>query len=73
VYNFVLTAVAELPSEEGTSSLVQRKPVHSMLIGGIECVTLDHGRHPYFGSQLVIEDLKQMRGWGAGFVELAGS
>jgi hypothetical protein len=71
VYNFVLTAVPELPSEEGTPSLVQRKPVHSMLIGGIECVTLGHGRHPYFGSQLIIEDLKQMRGWGAGFVELA--
>lgn len=48
---------------------------HSMLIGGWECVTLGHGldedvvRHPYLGTQRVIEDLRMLPGWGAGLVE----
>jgi hypothetical protein len=66
VYNFVLS-----PSTAASECQ------HSMCIGGIECVTLGHHyqestvRHPYFGSQLVVNDLKRMNGWQSGLVELA--
>jgi len=50
---------------------------HVMVINGMECVTLGHGfeedevvRHPYFGSQRVVEDLKALHGWNEGVVEL---
>lgn len=49
---------------------------HIMIINGIECVTLGHNfqeevvRHAYFGSQRIIEDLKKMRGWTTGLIEL---
>lgn len=52
------------------------KDTHVMLIDGVECVTLGHNfqedvvRHPYFGSQQVIKDLKQFRGWTSGFIQL---
>jgi hypothetical protein len=58
IYNFVL--------ESG----------HIMLINGVECVTLAHGfqedvvRHPYFGTNAVIEDLQNMEGWERGLVVL---
>jgi len=47
---------------------------HTMEINGIECVTLGHNftedtvAHPYFGSDLVVNDLKQMNGWDHGKV-----
>lgn len=47
-----------------------------MEIGGIECVTYAHGfqeevvRHQYFGTQRIIDDLKQMDGWESGYVTL---
>jgi len=49
---------------------------HFMTINGIECVTLGHGlqedvvKHPYFGTEAVLEDLMKMEGWENGFVEL---
>ena len=48
---------------------------HSMIINDIECVTLGHDfkedvvAHPYFGSQLVINDLKKLPGWDNGLIE----
>eukprot|EP01124_Arcella_intermedia_P011115 TRINITY_DN1757_c0_g1_i1.p1 TRINITY_DN1757_c0_g1~~TRINITY_DN1757_c0_g1_i1.p1 ORF type:complete len:726 (-),score=160.34 TRINITY_DN1757_c0_g1_i1:68-2245(-) len=50
---------------------------HSVRVNNIECVTLGHNfqediaRHPYFGSNLVIQDLQTMRGWDNGLVELS--
>jgi len=50
--------------------------IHIMKINGIECVTLGHGleenvvKHPYFGTQRIIEDLKEMKGWNLGFVKV---
>ena len=50
---------------------------HIMKINGIECCTLAHNfldndviKHPYLGTSLVLEDLKQMIGWDNGLVEL---
>jgi hypothetical protein len=49
---------------------------HVMTINDTECVTLGHDfeddvrRHPYFGSNLVIEDLKKFSSWNSGLVEL---
>jgi len=50
---------------------------HIISINGFECVTLAHGfnddevlKHPYFGTNLVIEDLQKIPGWNSGFVEL---
>jgi hypothetical protein len=49
---------------------------HAMVVNGVECVTLGHGLegtvvgHPYFGTQLIVEDLKAMRGFEKGLVEL---
>eukprot|EP00026_Physarum_polycephalum_P002923 Phypoly_transcript_02932.p1 GENE.Phypoly_transcript_02932~~Phypoly_transcript_02932.p1 ORF type:complete len:623 (+),score=142.69 Phypoly_transcript_02932:708-2576(+) len=59
VYNFVL-----------------RGETHAMVVNGIECVTLGHGMegdvvaHPYFGTQCVVDDLRKMRGFAQGCVEL---
>lgn len=49
---------------------------HAMVVNGVECVTLGHGlsapvvAHPYFGTQRVVDDLRRMRGWETGRVEL---
>jgi len=51
---------------------------HILLIDGVECVTLGHDftddvvKHPYFGSQRIIEDLKKMSGWSSGLVTVDG-
>lgn len=50
---------------------------HTIVVNGIECVTLGHGfesdsivQHAYFGTQRVIDDLKAMPGWSQGYVTL---
>ena len=49
---------------------------HTMVIAGVECVTLGHNftgevvGHEYFGSSAVLDDLAQTHGWEAGLVEL---
>ena len=49
---------------------------HSIIVNGIECVTLGHGLegdvvgHPFFGTQRVVEELRKMRGFSEGCVEL---
>lgn len=52
---------------------------HIMRINGVDCVTLGHCfkenavvAHEYFGSEKVVEDLKKIRGWQQGLVELQG-
>lgn len=53
---------------------------HSMEINGYECVTYAHHfedsqvvKHPYFGTNKIIEDLKQMEGWEEGHVLLTNN
>jgi hypothetical protein len=50
---------------------------HVMVIEGVACVTLGHGilddevvSHAYFGTSRIVDDLRSMRGWHAGLVEL---
>lgn len=50
---------------------------HVMIINGVECITLAHGfkddpvvEHPYFGTDAVLEDLREMLGWEHGLVTL---
>lgn len=49
---------------------------HVMLIGGVECATLAHGvtgdvrEHAYWGTQAVLDDLRAMPGWQAGYVTI---
>jgi len=49
---------------------------HTMLINGIECVTLAHGfqdsvvQHEYFGTSAIVSDLQNMQGWSEGLIEL---
>lgn len=49
---------------------------HIMQVNGVDCVTLGHSfqedvvKHAYFGTQRIIDDLKQTRGWKSGFVYL---
>jgi hypothetical protein len=53
------------------------KEEHIMIINGVECVTLGHNfeeevvKHPYFGSNLIVEDLKKIRGWESGLIQFA--
>ncbi len=51
---------------------------HVVEINGYQVCTLGHGftesaviRHPYFGTEAVIEDLKMRDGWAEGFVQLS--
>jgi len=52
------------------------KDEHVMIINGTQCVSLGHNftqeivKHPYFGSQNVVEDLKKFKGWSDGLVQL---
>ena len=46
-----------------------------MIVNGVSCITLGHGitgdkvaEHEYFGSEKIIMDLKQMKGWSKGLV-----
>eukprot|EP00038_Savillea_parva_P018308 m.23030 g.23030 ORF g.23030 m.23030 type:complete len:874 (-) comp4048_c0_seq1:218-2839(-) len=48
---------------------------HIVYVNGVECITLGHNlksssviRHPYFGSQQIVADLQQCRGWSTGRV-----
>ena len=54
---------------------------HTMVISGVECICLAHGfnsssggeenevvSHEYFGTDRVVDDLKQLYGWGDGLV-----
>ena len=49
---------------------------HIVYINNIKCVTLGHGfkgdivEHDYYGTQKVIDDLKKMKGWNRGLIEL---
>jgi len=50
---------------------------HAMEIQGVSCITLGHNitgdavvSHPYFGTERVVVDLRAMRGWHTGLVEL---
>ena len=49
---------------------------HVIVINGAECATLAHGfteekvRHPFWGSQRVVEHLRAQSGWSAGLVDL---
>jgi hypothetical protein len=50
---------------------------HVAIINGVECVTLGHGfeendvvKHPYFGTQRVVDDLKATSGWARGLVHV---
>jgi len=49
---------------------------HKACVEGFECVTLGHGlmdetvRHPYYGSDRVIEELKALNGWEEGLINL---
>lgn len=48
---------------------------HVMLIEGVECVALGHGftdnsviKHPYFGTNAIVDDLAQFEGWANGLI-----
>jgi len=47
---------------------------HILLVNGIECITWGHNlteagvAHAYYGTDAIVNDLKQMPGWKAGFV-----
>jgi len=48
-----------------------------MIINGVQCVTLGHRlqsdavvTHPYFGSDRVLNDLAQIKGYASGLVQL---
>ena len=51
---------------------------HSMIVNGIECVTLGHGKmdndvlaHEYFGSfSKISNDLNKIKGWNSGMIDL---
>ncbi len=49
---------------------------HIMIINNTECITLGHDfkedivQHPYFGTNKVIDDLKNMDGWSDGLIVL---
>ena len=51
---------------------------HDMIINGVTCITLGHNRHDgvlnhyFYGTDLVIESLKKLNGWGDGLVNLRG-
>ncbi|KAG2387208.1 hypothetical protein C9374_001540 [Naegleria lovaniensis] len=50
---------------------------HVVSINGVECITLGHGfsdnsviSHPYFGTSKIVEDLRTMKGFNEGLVEM---
>jgi len=73
VYPLDVAPVQERPCEAVYSFVLASE--HTMLINGTACVSLGHNLegevvgHPYFGSQLVVEDLKKMKGWSGGLVQ----
>jgi len=58
------------------SFLLEESAEHVMIIDGIECICLAHNNedpgamHPYFGTNLVVNDLSTMEGWDEGYVIL---
>jgi len=72
-----LAPARELACDAVYSFVLSR--AHVMVINGTDCVTLGHSfqddvvRHPYFGSQQIIEDLRSLPGWQRGLVEFAGA
>lgn len=62
------------PNPKAVYSLVLREE-HTVVIGGVECVTLAHGlqedvvRHAYLGTERVLHDLMRLPGWQVGLIE----
>jgi len=62
---------------EAVYSFVLEAGMTLMEINQWQCVSLGHGRkedevvkHEYFGSERVVEDLRKMRGWSSGKIEM---
>ena len=55
------------------------EPPLPAMVNGVECATLGHElkdklvEHPYYGTQVVIDDLKQYEGWNSGYIEVEES
>jgi hypothetical protein len=74
--------VWKFPADIKKSSIVECPAVynlvldkfHVVLINNIPCVTLGHNideevvRHPYFGTDAIVTDLKKMPGWSDGLI-----
>ena len=60
----LVSAPTEIPCEEVYNFALDQG--HTVIVNDIECVTLGHGfkddivRHSYYGTQRVIEDLRQL-------------
>lgn len=74
-YDFVLEAQSR--SSTSVEGRVLEGEKQWATIDGLQVITLGHGVkddpvawHEYYGTQKVIEDLKQEKGWEEGFVEL---
>lgn len=69
-----LGEIKKRPCDAVYSFVLRGDPI--MVINEVPCVTLGHNfqedvvKHPYFGSQRIIEDLKKMYGWNSGLILL---
>jgi len=68
-----MAAITTRPCEAVYSFILDRD--HVMKIEGVECVALGHGftdnaciKHPYFGTNAIVEDLAQFPGWSDGLI-----
>jgi hypothetical protein len=56
--------------------VLNKESSHIMTINGVECVTLGHNfqeevvRHSFFGTDLILNEMKKMIGWEEGLIEL---
>jgi len=59
------------------TSLLLEEAAPAFVIGGVAAAALGHGLagpvigHPFFGTGAVVDNLRELRGWDAGLIELA--
>eukprot|EP00800_Vazella_pourtalesii_P003159 TRINITY_DN1319_c1_g4_i1.p1 TRINITY_DN1319_c1_g4~~TRINITY_DN1319_c1_g4_i1.p1 ORF type:complete len:684 (+),score=88.35 TRINITY_DN1319_c1_g4_i1:50-2053(+) len=76
-YPCKLSEPAEIDCVAVYSFVLETSDEEIMIINNMECATLGHSftgdviGHPYFGSNKVREDIRRMKGWNTGLVELS--
>jgi len=72
-----ISSAKTVPCEAVYAFVLNKESEHCMIINGVECVTLGHNyqedivRHAFFGSDLVLNELKKINGWENGLIEFA--
>jgi Mg-chelatase subunit ChlD len=79
VYSFLLRYASNSGNDDEDVVVRSKGRPASMVVNGIDCISLGHGivddpvaSHDFFGSEKIIDNLRELEGWSSGIVTYAG-